>query len=166
MAEQVAGAGGIERACGFQPIDAIGGIESFDNGACELAQRPSQFQRSARAFAAPERHDRQCPGCWDHAHAVWFNRLDAPDACSQQKSISNTPFVDKLLVEFTDAQTLCGEGRQVSRIGNGSATGEGQMLGSGQGFETIVDSVPTDTRMQGLEGCWPGSAAGHFRRGG
>ena len=130
LLEQVARSGRIQSALPLDPLQSIRVFQMISQFPQELAQGSAQVECSSWPLASPKGHDRHSARCRSHADTVRLNGFDPPHIGSKQKSIADSAFEHEFLIQLANARPLQREGCQIARVGNGSSSREGQMLGS------------------------------------
>ena len=118
------------------------------HGAHELAERPAELERAARAVAVPERHLPGLAGRRRDDHPFVGDVLDPPGGRAEQERLARPALVDHLLVELADPGAVGQEHAEQPAVGDGAAVGDGQALRAGPRPHGALDAVPHDARPQ------------------
>ncbi len=103
---------------------------------------------AACLLAAPERDHGRRSGSRRHQNAIRLDLLQPPGVGAQQKRIAHAAFVHKLLIELAQADAVARVNPILAGIRDGAAVDQSQPLTPRQGAEPIVNTIPTDARLQ------------------
>ncbi|KIL38766.1 hypothetical protein SD70_24540, partial [Gordoniibacillus kamchatkensis] len=117
----------------------------------QLAPQPSdvaaQLQRTAGAFAAPERDFAEAIGRFGDVHAVGLNALNAPRRCAELEHVADLGFVNVLFVQLAEVDAGFMVMHRIGGALRDRARSEKGRHGSRrQPLEAAAGAVPGDER--------------------
>src|SRR5262249_13298331 len=150
MAETVSGAA-VHVKVAHQPFEAVGLIEPVGQFAQEGADRLAEIVTAAGPLTAPEWDERGSALSGRDDNAVGVDAFQSPGVGAQEEGVAAAALVDEFLIQLADPGAVGGTGGILPGVGDGAAVDQRQRLASGQGNEAVVDTIPTDARLEGFQ---------------